>query len=169
MIISVDIETDGPVPHLYSMVSLGAVSVDTDEAFYYTFKPISVRYNEDALKVSGFTREQTLTFPDAKVGMEDFHWWLNELSGGKRLTFMSDNAGFDWQFVNYYFVYADLTNPFGFSPMSLTWFAKGLEKNTKYNDWKKKYRTTKHTHNALDDARGNAEAFRKMREVYGFK
>ena len=39
MIISVDIETDGPVPHLYSMVSLGAVSVDTDEAFYYTFKP----------------------------------------------------------------------------------------------------------------------------------
>jgi len=30
------------------------------------------------------------------------------------------------------------------------------------NDWKRKYRVTKHTHNPVDDARGNAEALKTI-------
>ena len=41
--ISIDVEADGPVPHLYSMISFGAVIVDDklDKTFYGKLKPIS--------------------------------------------------------------------------------------------------------------------------------
>jgi hypothetical protein len=35
---------------------------------------------------------------------------------------------------------------------------------SKASDWKK-YRVTKHSHNPVDDARGNAEALRMFREL----
>ena len=163
--ISVDIETDGPIPFKYSMLSLGAVDTETNKEFYVELRPTSNFYVQEALNANGLNRvELVKNGIDPRDAMADFAAWLP-----RPCRFMSDNAGFDWQFVNWYFHMFLGENPFGFSPMSLTWFAKGLEKDQRYNKWKKKYRQTKHTHNALDDARGNAEAYRKMKEVYGFK
>jgi hypothetical protein len=69
---------------------------------------------------------------------------------------VSDNAGFDWQFVNYYFHRFVGRNPFGFSPLSLTSLYKGFARDMRACF--RRLRRTRHTHNALDDARGNAEA-----------
>ena len=165
-LISVDIEADGPIPYKYSMISLGAVNVYHGQEFYATIAPISNDWVPEALAVSGFTREETEQFTEAKQVMLDFERWLLSQKREKdRLTFMSDNAGFDWMFVAFYFHYFLGRNPFGFSPMSLTWFAKGLERHEGYNRWKK-LRTTKHSHNALDDAKGNAEAYLKLKEIH---
>jgi hypothetical protein len=62
--IMVDVEADGPIPGDYSMISLGAIVVEPSlsTTFYAELQPISERWNPDALKVSGFTREQTLAF-----------------------------------------------------------------------------------------------------------
>lgn len=165
MIISVDIEADGPCPGLYSMISLGAVT-ENNKIFYAEIAPISDLWVPDALAVSGFSREQTQSFESAETIMLEFNNWVNEQKGRNgRALFMSDNAGFDWQFVNYYFHRFVKSNPFGFSPMSLTWFAKGLVRDPKARAHSK-YRKTKHSHNALDDARGNMEAYKTLIDMY---
>lgn len=155
--ICVDVESDGPAPALFSMISLGAIVLDDqlNKTFYTELKPISENWNEEALAVSKFTREQTLKFPDAYYGIFSFYDWLNEIKENDNLLFCSDNNGFDWQFVNYYFWKFLNTNPFGHTSMNIGSLYKGMMKNMKANF--KHLRKTKHSHNPLDDSRGNAE------------
>lgn len=163
----VDIEADGPVPHLYSMVSFGAVLFeDQERVFYGQLRPISEQYDPRALSVSGLSREDTMEFEEPQQVMHEFALWVDQWSGVDSIRFVSDNAGFDWQFINYYFHRFVGRNPFGFSPMSLTWLYKGFTKNSRSSF--KHLRKTKHTHNALDDARGNAEALQAIVDR-GFK
>ena len=84
-----------------------------------------------------------------------------------RPVFVSDNNGFDWQFINWYFHAFLGKNPFGHSSMNLGSLYKGLVKDTKQNF--KHLRQTKHTHNPVDDARGNAEALLHLRDAFGLK
>jgi hypothetical protein len=163
--VMVDVEADGPIPGDYSMISLGAVLVTPalDKTFYAEMKPISEKYKPDALAVSGATREQTLSFGDPKEEMEAFAKWISEVCRGGRPVFVSDNNGFDWQFVNWYFHHFLGANPFGFSSMNLGSLYKGMVKDTFVNF--KHLRKTRHTHHPVDDAKGNAEAFLKMKEM----
>lgn len=163
--IMVDIEADGPIPHKYSMLSIGAVLVEPSlsKTFYAELKPISNNYLQSALDVCGFNRKQTLTFEDPLSVMERFRDWIRSVSKNKPM-FVSDNNGFDWQFVNYYFHTFLETNPFGYSSMNLGSFYKGLELNTFVNF--KHLRDKHHSHNALDDAIGNAEAMLKLKNLY---
>jgi hypothetical protein len=166
MYISVDIEADGPVAPLYSMVSLGAVVIEQglSRTFYREFAPISDNYNVDALASCGMTREQTIAFPDPEQSTWDLFDWLQDLkSEDKRLIFTSDNPIFDGAFVFYYLHNFCQSNPFGWSGFSLTSFAKGWEKNM-YRSFKH-MRKTAHTHNALEDAKGNAEAFLQFKKL----
>ena len=85
--------------------------------------------------------------------------------GRTRPIFVSDNLAFDWQFINYYFHRFFGRNPFGFSGRRIGDLYAGMVKDaSKASDWKK-YRVTKHTHNPVDDAKGNAEALRKLSEL----
>jgi DNA polymerase III epsilon subunit-like protein len=164
--IIVDVEADGPIPAQFSMVSFGAVVFDDrlDRTFYGKTRPISDRFVPEALAVSGFTREQHLGFDDPKAVMESFAAWLAQESKG-RPVFVSDNVAFDWQFINYYFHRFLERNPFGFSGRRIGDLYAGLVKDaSKATEWKK-YRVTAHTHNPVDDARGNAEALKKFREL----
>ncbi|WP_197442953.1 3'-5' exonuclease family protein [Lignipirellula cremea] len=77
--------------------------------------------------------------------------------------YVSDNNGFDWQFINWYFHHYIGKNPFGFSSTNLGSLYKGMQKDTFVNF--KHLRKTKHTHNPVDDARGNAEALLQMKEL----
>ena len=165
----VDVEADGPAPADYSMVCFGAVLFDDklETTFYGKTRPISERFVPEALAVSGFSREEHLKFDDPKAVMESFGQWLDEHTKG-RPVFVSDNVAFDWQFVNYYFHHFLGNNPFGFSGRRIGDIYAGLMKDAyKATEWKK-YRVTAHTHNPVDDAKGNAEALRKFQE-FGLK
>lgn len=164
--IMVDIESDGPIPGDYSMISFGAVVVDEhlDKTFYGRLKPISEKWVPEALAVSGHSREQTLGFDDPVAVMENFKIWLGENSNGKPL-FFSDNNGFDWQFINWYFHHFLGGNPFGFSSTNLGSLYKGVVKDMFQNF--KHLRKTKHTHNPVDDALGNAEALLHLKNQMG--
>jgi hypothetical protein len=159
-IIVVDVEADGPCPGLYSMVSVGAVVLNNfkieDSKFFAQFEPISGKYVPEALAVSGYTRAETLQFPPAHMGMEAFNDWIKSFSHLGRPMFFSDNNGFDWQFVNYYFHAFLGHNPFGFSSTNIGSLYKGMACDLKANF--KKLRMTKHDHNPVNDATGNAEA-----------
>ncbi len=162
--IMVDIESDGPIPGDYSMISFGAVVVEPtlSKTFYGQVRPISDRWIPDALAVSGFTREQTLEFPEAGEVMRNFQAWLAE-HAGERPMFISDNNGFDWQFINWYFHHFTGGNPFGHSSTNLGSLYKGVVRDTFQNF--KHLRKTTHTHHPVDDAKGNAEALLAMKEL----
>src|SRR3989338_2800792 len=166
--VMVDIEADGPIPGDYSMICFGVIVVEPSlsKTFYGKLKPISEKWFPDSLKVSGFSREETLNFDDPKAVMESFDQWVTESSQGRPI-FISDNNGFDWQFVNWYFLHFLYKNPFGHSSMNLGSLYKGLARDTFKNF--KHLRKTKHTHHPVDDAKGNAEAFLEMIEQYDLK
>ena len=164
----VDVEADGPIPGDYSMISFGAIVVEPslDRTFYGQLKPISEKYVPEALAVSGFSREETLSFDEPSEVMRGFRDWLGQTCQS-RCMFVSDNNGFDWQFINWYFHHLLGSNPFGFSSTNLGSLYKGLTKDTFASF--KHLRKTAHTHHPVDDARGNAEALLFMKEEMGLK
>ena len=166
--IMVDIEADGPIPGDYSMIALGAVVVEPslDRTFYAKLKPISENWIPEALKVSGFSREDTLKFDEPQQAMASFAAWIEKESKG-RPFFISDNNGFDWQFVNWYFHHFTAGNPFGHSSTNLGSLYKGVVKDAFASF--KHLRKTRHTHNPVDDAVGNAEALLQIKETHGLK
>ncbi len=166
--IMVDIEADGPIPGDYSMISFGAVLVEPtlQQTFYGKLKPISEKWIPEALQVSGHSREATLAFDEPKIVMTSFKAWLKQYSKGRPM-FVSDNNGFDWQFINWYFHHFMGENPFGFSSTNLGSLYKGLVKDASKNF--KHLRRTAHTHHPVDDAKGNAEAMLVMKQEMGLR
>jgi hypothetical protein len=166
--IMVDVESDGPIPGDYSMISFGAVLVNEslDQTFYGQLKPISEKFIPEALAVSGFTREDTLSFNDPVQVMTDFKNWIEKVASDRPL-FISDNNGFDWMFICWYFHHFIGVNPFGHSSQNLGSLYKGMEKDTFKNF--KHLRKTKHTHHPVDDAKGNAEALLIFKQQMGLK
>jgi len=160
----VDIEADGPIPGDYSMICFGAVIVmpGLEPSFYGRLRPISERWVPESLAVSGFMREETLAFDDPHMVMEEFRTWI-ETQGKGRPIFISDNNGFDWQFINWYFHHFCGGNPFGYSSVNLGSLYKGMMKDMFVNF--KHLRKTRHSHHPVDDARGNAEALLAMQEM----
>lgn len=150
------------------MVCFGAVVVEPglERTFYGQLRPISDKFIPQALGVSGFSREQTLAFEEPALVMQRFADWLASVSR-ERLMFISDNNGFDWQFVNWYFHHLLGKNPFGFSSTNLGSLYKGMVKDT-FQTFKH-LRQTAHTHHPVDDAKGNAEALLTMKETLGLK
>ncbi len=165
-LIVVDVEADGAIPHKYSMVCFGAVVVEPSlsKTFYGKTKPVSEEWNEQALAVSGFSREEHLTFDEPKDVMLAFDEWIKANSNGQAV-FISDNPAFDWQWINYYFHFFLGKNPFGFSARRIGDLYAGLEKDFFAASRWKKFRKTRHTHNPVDDALGNAEALLQIREM----
>lgn len=168
ILIMVDIETDGPVPSFYSMYEIGAVVIESEltNTFHTKIKLVTKNSQDSALAAMKTTREALFNRVDAKspsTAMSDFKTWLYynaRVQKGFHPVFISDNPGFDWQFVNYYFFKYLGTNPFGHSSRDLGSLYKGFVK-----DWSKNFkhlRKTKHDHSALNDALGNAEALLEM-------
>ena len=163
----VDVESDGQIPNVYSMVCFGAVKVDREKdiTFYGQTAPISDIYDEEALSISGFSREQHLKFEEPRSTMYSFAKWIEETNKSGRPVFISDNLAFDWQWINYYFHLYMGKNPFGWSGRRIGDLYCGLTKNA-YDKWKH-LRKTKHTHDPVDDAMGNAEVIIHMVDNMG--
>lgn len=164
--IIVDVESDGPCPGLYSMVSFGAVILSTSlrTTFYGEVAPITNEYIPEALAVSGITRDQHKKFGDPAKVIREFGEWVIANSKGRPI-FVSDNPAFDWQFINYYFHRYVGSNPFGFSARRIGDLYAGMKNDVYKSSDFKRLRKTKHTHNPVDDAKGNAEALLEMNKM----
>jgi hypothetical protein len=161
----VDVEADGPTPGLYSMLSLGLVRV-TDpivDRLYLELQPMTDRWLPAAVDVSGLDRQRLATdgTPPAQA-MTELRRWVDATNRGGRPVLVSDNPAFDGAYLNYY-LWAfddglDQPNPFGHSARRLGDLWAGLHRDAgRSGDWRS-LKQTPHTHNALDDATGNAEA-----------
>jgi len=162
--IVVDVESDGQIIGYHSMVCFGAVVVDDklDRSFYGQVAPISDHYVKEALAISGFSREEHEKFDDPFKVMSEFAEWINSNSKGRPIL-ISDNNGYDASWINYYFhVYNGGKNPFGWSSRRIGDMFAGYM-NDPFYQWKR-HRKTKHTHDPVDDAKGNAEALLYLRD-----
>ena len=162
--IVVDVEADGQAPGIFSMVCFGAVVVEPtlSHTFYGQTKPITSAYQNEALSISGFSRKEHEKFDDSLEVMTEFEQWIKTHSKGHPI-FCSDNNGFDWQFINYYFHWLLGRNPFGYSSRRIGDLYCGMVGDA-YARWKH-LRKTKHSHHPVDDAKGNAEALLAMQEM----
>lgn len=173
--ISVDVESDGPIPGDNSMLSFGAVVLDDPaKTFYRELKPISNQYDPAAVQVlrrSGLDREKLAAEgSDPKTAMEEFRAWIAEVCGPDgRPIFVSFNATYDWMFAYWYLMHFTGSKPFGHSGLDIKAYYMGALGKTRWAETGKRsidrrFRPNPHefphTHNGLDDAREQAELFR---------
>jgi ribonuclease T len=166
---SVDIESSGPIPGKYSMLSLGACVVGEEQkSFYVELKPISSDFVPDALKVTNFDLDRLQQTGKAPAeAMTKFRSWVETIAGDRRPVFVGFNACYDWQFVNWYLETFAGGNPFGFGGIDIKSYFMGLSgeswSKTTSNQLPKEYQPDQpQTHNALDDARAQASIFLKL-------
>lgn len=167
--ISVDIESSGPIPGEFSLLSFGACVVGQRlKTFYAELKPINDNFIDKALKVSGLSmKELKINGEKPAEAMGRFEKWILEVCAEKRAVFLAFNATFDWSFTHWYFIKFLGRDPFGISGLDIKAYFMG-KKGVRWNETVKKNirlhypSKTRHTHNALDDAVEQAEIFEKM-------
>ena len=173
--ISVDVETAGPIPAQYSMLSIGACTVfEPIETFYVELKPERMDAIPQALAISQLDMDDlNMNGEDPQAAMSQFEAWLNTVVPAHKIpVFVAFNAPFDWMFINDYFHRHQGRNPFGHSALDVKSFYMGL----KGVNWKQTGMVSisgdyldnrKLTHHALNDALDQAELFRKLLKESG--
>jgi DNA polymerase III epsilon subunit-like protein len=169
--ISVDVETAGPNPSQYSMISIGACLVDDpDVGFYVELKPDRDAFVKRSLDIGGLSLEELAkTGTDPKAAMKQFEQWVESVTPeGHAAIFVGFNAPFDWMFVNDYFLrYLD-RNPFGHSGIDIKAYYMGMTGST-WGRTSLRYLSplyldgSKLSHNALGDAKDQAHVFSGIR------
>lgn len=174
LLISIDLEADGPVPGTqdYSMNSLGACLVEfPEETFYIELKPISDKFDPEALAVSGLDREALkLTGKLPEVAMGLFETWVQNMMAkyNCNLAVAVTLSEWDNMFVDWYSVHFLGRRIVHFTGIDMKSYFMGkhnikLFKETGRKQMLKHYPvTTQHTHNALDDALEQAEIVWQM-------
>lgn len=171
--ISVDVETAGPNPGCYAMLSIGACTIlETAKTFYVEFKPDRDEFQPEALAVSGLCMDElTKKGKPSETAMQAFEDWIENVTPPNyRPIFVAFNAPFDWMFVNDYFHRYLGHNPFGHSALDIKAFFMGAHgvnwKETNFDEVTKFYNINHPlSHNALQDALDQAKLFRKMLET----
>lgn len=160
--IILDTEASGPCVGMGDLIEFAAVSECGREFVSPKFPPIFPSYSDGAYKALGITREEHMGYTgDFKESAEEFARWL----GPERQAMWSDNPAFDWQWINWLMHTYTGSNPFGHSARRIGDLYSGYKLDlSNQNQWKR-LRDTKHTHNPLDDARGNMEAFIKIKAL----
>jgi len=170
--ISVDVETSGPIPGEYNLLSIGACLInDPSNTFYIELVPLNENFTPEAMETCNLSlAELRHRGTEPRAAMERFAEWVNESAGGARVIFVGFNAPFDWSFVNYYFIrFLGLdANPFGHSAIDIKSYYMGAFHTTWTETSMKRLPPEIHSpdkplaHNALDDAVQQAEIFERL-------
>ncbi len=170
-----DVESTGPDFATHNMYQVATVPVLPDgtvlpgTAYNLAFStnqhdPNTLEFLERDL---GFTPELWMERDDLikpEVAMSRFEFFIDLIlieHGATEPIFVADNLAFDWGFVHTYFHRYRGKNPFGYAGRNLPCLSLGLY--GRRDAWEE-LRTEAHTHDALEDTRGNAGAFAKMIE-----
>lgn len=181
--VSVDTEANGPIPGVYSMLSLGAAAFDLTKnnprqpiaTFEVNLEPLpEAAVDADTMlwwakNPEAWQYVQTNQMPPESA-LRQFAAWLDKLPG--KLVFVGYPASYDQMFVHWYMIRFVGTDPLGFSGIDLKTLAMAL--------LLKPYRSVSkrempelwfegappHTHKALEDAVGQGILFvNMMREL----
>jgi DNA polymerase III epsilon subunit-like protein len=168
--ISVDVETAGPNPSDYSLLTIGACAIlDRPSTFYVEIKPVNMNFVPEALAVSRLSMERLAERGiEPLEAMKRFAAWLkDEIPADQKPIFLAFNAPFDWMFINDYFHRYLGHNPFGHAALDIKSYFMGLAGVT-FAETAMRYVGPRYlgdqqlTHHSLRDAMDQADIFRKM-------
>ena len=170
LLISIDIETAGPSPRMYSILSIGACMIfEPAKTFYVEIQPMNENFRPEALQISGLSMEKLkATGLPPRDAMSRFADWLVEVTPREhKPVFVAFNAPFDWMFVNDYFHNFLGRNPFGYNALDIKAFYMGMtgscwHETSMTNVTRHYFGERRLSHHALQDAIDQAEIFRLM-------
>jgi DNA polymerase III epsilon subunit-like protein len=168
--ICVDVEAAGPNPGSYSLLSIGAATVELPRrSFYAELKPLNKAQTEEAAEVHGLSLERLAVGGESpKKALARFEGWLGEVCPeGRELVFVAFNAPFDWMFVQDYFQRYLGHNPFGHRALDIKALFMGMQgvdwAETSHQTVSRYYGLEEHLpHHAEKDALQEAEIFAAM-------
>lgn len=176
---SADVETDGPIPGPFSMLSFALVRAGTydgqqfirphsfDQSLYVELRPISNRFEAEALQVNGLDRNRLITEgQDPRTAMTMASEWIIKQSRGGQPVLVAFPLSFDWTWLYWYFVqFSRRGSPFEHSRCFDLKTAYAVKAGTPICQSGRSRipanlkGTHAHTHHALDDAIEQAELF----------
>lgn len=181
---SVDVETDGPIPGPYSMLSFALVPAgrldgdrftrpaDYEDRYYAELQPISQDFEPAALAVNGLDRErlQREGTPPGTAMREAAEWVRSRCGGGEPIL-VAYPLGFDWSWIHWYFIKFTGASPFkhsrAFDLKTAVAVAQGIPIAEAGRSRLPAQLAAQHahTHHAADDAIAQAEIFANVMEL----
>ena len=188
---SADVETDGPIPGPFSMLSFALVyagrfdgsqfqrsNADTRTSFYRELRPISDEFQPEALRANGLDRDRLkVQGQKPEIAMDEACAWVERFTAGERSfrpVLVAYPLSFDWSWLYWYFVrFARGGSPFSYSQCFdlKTAFAIKAKRPIAQSGRSELFPVLRshkvHSHNALDDAIEQAEIFANLFEWGG--
>jgi len=184
---SADVETDGSIPGIYSMLSFALVYAgrfdgeqferpsSIERKFYKELKPISDEFQPEALRVNKLDRDRLLRegeSPDRV--MTCAAEWVTSIAGPDKPILVAYPLSFDWAWLYWYFMrFSKIGSPFNHSLCFDVKTAFAVKARLPINQAGRNQLTATlrssrtHSHNALDDAIEQAEVFANVFEWKG--
>lgn len=186
---SADVETDGPIPGPFSMLSFALVYAGSfdgrsferpstySHTFYRELQPISDQFQTEALQVNGLDRSRLIIEGTTPAqAMTEASRWVRSVAGQAKPVLVAYPLSFDWTWLYWYFVrFSEDGSPFGYSrcfDLKTALSIKGSApiaasgRSRLANSLRSK---REHTHHALDDAIEQAEIFANVFEWEGLR
>ena len=186
---SADVETGGPIPGPYSILSFAIVYAGSfdglefkrpenyDRVFYRELKPISDNFQKEALDVNGLDRARLSAegMRPEQAMTEAFHW-INSNTGGAKPVLVAYPLSFDWTWLYWYFVqFCKAGSPFDYSRCFDIKTAVAVKAGIPISEAGRSRLDSslsshrQHTHHAVDDAIEQAEIFANVFEWDGIR
>lgn len=184
---SADIETDGPIPGPFSILSFALVYAGSfdgksfkrprayDQVFYRELKPISNQFQEEALRVNGLDRVRLCKEGiSPSSAMNEASHWVKKAAGAANPVLVAYPLSFDWTWLYWYFIqFCADGSPFEYSRCFDIKTAVAVKARIPISEASRsrlpaalKSRRP-HTHHAVDDAVAQAEIFGNVFEWSG--
>lgn len=184
---SADVETDGPIPGPFSILSFAIVYAGSydgrrferpphyERALYKELRPISDNFEPEALQVNGLDRTRLCREgerPDR--AMTEVCRWVRDIAGRAQPVLVAYPLSFDWTWLYWYFVrFSAEGSPFEYSRCFDIKTALAVKAAIPISEAGRSRMLPSlrsehpHTHHALDDAIEQAEIFANVFEWEG--
>lgn len=184
---SADVETDGPIPGPFSMLSFGLVLAGSYDgrtfrrpsgyhlSFYKELRPISENFQPEALRVNGLDRARLCREGETpEKAMTEAARWVKRVADAAQPVLVAYPLSFDWSWLYWYFLrFSDEGSPFDYSQCFDIKTAVAVKAGIPISEAGRSRIDPclrprhPHTHHAIDDAIAQAEIFANVFEWGG--
>ncbi len=160
--VSTDIESDGPIPGVNSMLSFGSAAFTKSGDLIGTYTANLSQIGVENPDTMAWWKTQPKAWEACRKDirrpqevMPEYVGWLKSLPG--KPVFVGYPAGYDFLFIYWYLIKFAGESPFGFSALDIKSYAMAVlnetfRSTTKRNMPKDWFGEHKHNHVAIDDA-----------------
>jgi len=184
---SADVETDGPIPGPFSILSFALVFAGSFDGkqfqrpdnyrttLYKELRPISEHFEPEALRINGLDRSRLcLEGESPEIAMSGAFRWVKSIAGPAQPVLVAYPLSFDWTWLYWYFIrFSTDGSPFDYSRCFDIKTALAVKAGIPISEAGRSRIDPSlrsrhpHTHHAVDDAIAQAEIFANVFEWEG--